>query len=302
MTDSMKRHVSTAIVRDVSSNPDSQQTARIEAHVRVESPARNSIDLLQEATDLSKQRIKLAMTQGAVWITRERHTQRLRRVTRSLRAGDEIHLYYDPKILAEVPPVPTLIADCSSYSVWNKPRGMRSQGSKWGDHCTIVRWAERKLEPQRSAFTVHRLDRAATGLILIAHSKRIAAALSALFKDRVVEKSYRAVVEGDFSAQANPLRVTSALDGKEAISEFRFLQLLDEGRRSEVDVQIETGRKHQIRRHLAELGYAIAGDRLYGSANEGDVDLQLTAYRLAFHCPENDEPVEYKIHVSMLPE
>lgn len=302
MTDSMKSYAKTDIVFDVSSHSDRDLTEKFEAHLRVESPEGNCIDLLQQATDLSKQRLKLAMTRGAVWHTRGGHTQRLRRVTRSLNAGDEIHLYYDAKVLGQIPPAPTLIADCGGYSVWDKPCGMRSQGSKWGDHCTVVRWAERNLQPQRSGFTVHRLDRAANGLILIAHSKRMAAALATLFRNRAVEKSYKAIVEGDFSAQPKPMRVTLALDEKEAISEFRFLRTIDAGQRSELDVRIETGRKHQIRRHLAELGYAITGDRLYGSANEGDVDLQLTAYRLAFHCPEKDELVEYRIHRSTLQE
>ena len=267
----------------------------IEAHVLIESPEDSSVDLLQRATGLSKQRIKLAMTQGAVWITRGRNTQRLRRAKRVLRVGDEIHLYYDAGILAEIPPEPTLIADVGAYSVWNKPCGLRSQGSKWGDHCTLVRWAERHLQPERSAFTVHRLDRAANGLILVAHSKSIAAALSALFQKREVEKRYQALVAGDFSEQPDPVRLERPIDEKEAISEFSLLQVIDDGSRSLVDVRIETGRKHQVRRHLAELGYPIIGDRLYGTGEQDGVDLQLTAYLLAFHCPVNDERVQYRL-------
>ncbi len=200
----------------------------IEAHVLIESPEDSSVELLQRSTGLSKQRIKFAMTQGAVWITRGRNTQRLRRVKRALRVGDEIHLYYDAKILAEIPPEPTLIADVVGYSVWCKPCGMRSQGSKWGDHCTLVRWAERHLQPERSAFTVHRLDRAANGLILVAHSKSIAAALSALFQKREVEKRYQALVNGDFSEQPNPVRLERQIDERKAISEFSLLQVIDE--------------------------------------------------------------------------
>jgi tRNA pseudouridine32 synthase/23S rRNA pseudouridine746 synthase len=99
----------------------------IESHVTVETPDVNAVDLLQQATGLSKQRIKRAMTQGAVWVTRGSNTQRLRRAKRSLRAGDEVHLYYDAEILAESPAEPTLIADVGGYSVWNKPYGLRSQ-------------------------------------------------------------------------------------------------------------------------------------------------------------------------------
>jgi len=272
-----------------------------EAHVVIESPSDSPIDMLGQATGLSKQRIKLAMTQGAVWMTRGRNTRRLRRAKRALRVGDEVHLYYDAAILAEVPPEPTLVADVGAYSVWCKPRGLRSQGSKWGDHCTVVRWAERHLRPERSAFTVHRLDRAANGLILVAHSKSMAAALSGLFRKREVEKRYRAVVAGDFSKQPDPLRVEFLVDEKDAVSHFSMVEVSDDRSRSLVDVHIETGRKHQIRRHLAESDYPIIGDRLYGSGVADGVDLQLTAYLLAFHCPVADRRVEYLLEDEWLP-
>lgn len=267
----------------------------IEAHVKIESAEENSLDLLQQATGLSRQRIKLAMTQGAVWITRGKNTQRLRRAKRALQVGDEVHLYYDAEILAENPPEPLLIADVGGYSVWNKPYGLRSQGSKWGDHCTLVRWAERHLQPERTAFTVHRLDRAASGLMIVAHSKTVAAAFSKLFREREVEKHYRALVAGDFSIHASPMRVEQAIDDKEAISEFSFAKSIDDGNRSIVDVRIETGRKHQIRRHLADLGYPIIGDRLYGKGEIDGVDLQLSANLLSFHCPVNATRVEYRL-------
>ena len=272
-----------------------------EAHLVIESPDDNPIDMLRQATGLSKQRIKLAMTQGAVWMTRGRNTRRLRRAKRALRAGDEVHLYYNAAILAEVPPEPSLVADVGPYSVWCKPRGLRSQGSKWGDHCTVVRWAERHLRPERSAFTVHRLDRAASGLILVAHSRKMAAALSRLFRDRDVEKRYRALVAGDFSEQPDPVRVEFPVDEKNAVSQFSTVEVSDDRSCSVIDIQIETGRKHQIRRHLAELGYPIIGDRLYGAGVQDGVDLQLTAYLLAFQCPVADKRIEYRLGDEWLP-
>ena len=266
---------------------------RIEADVLIESADDDPINLLHVATGLSRQRIKLAMTQGAVWLTRGRNTQRLRRAKRVLRVGDRVHLYYDAEILARTPAEPTLIADVGAYSVWRKPYGMLSQGTRWGDHCTILRWAERHLKPERSAFTVHRLDRAASGLIIVAHSKTMAAALSEMFRNRMLEKHYRVLVNGDFSQQPNPRRVEQPIEGKEAISEFSLQRVEDQ--RSIIDVRIETGRKHQIRRHLAGLGYPVIGDRLYGHGEEDGMDLQLTAYLLRFRCPVNDVPVEYRL-------
>lgn len=272
---------------------NSSDAARLTANVTIKSTDENAVDLLHANTGLSKQRIKFAMTQGAVWVTHGRNTQRLRRAKRALKIGDEIHLYYDAEILDEIPAEPTLVADVGGYSVWNKPYGLRSQGSKWGDHCTVSRWAEKHLKPERTAFTVHRLDRAATGLILVAHSKTVAAALATLFRERRVEKHYRARVKGDFSAQTEPLRVESELDGKDAVSELSFREIKDGC--SLVDVRIETGRKHQIRRHLATLGHPIVGDRLYGTGAEDGEDLQLQACLLAFECPVNNEPVEYRL-------
>ncbi len=273
----------------------------IEKHVLVESAEDSPIDLLQRATDLSRQKIKLAMTQGAVWLTRGRNTRRLRRLKRALHAGDEVHLYYDAEILAEIPIEPTLIADVGAYSVWCKPGGLRSQGSKWGDHCTVVRWAERHLRPERSGFTVHRLDRAARGLMLVAHSKAVAATLAELFRQRKIEKRYKALVAGDFSPQPDPVRVDQPIDSKDAVSEFSLQKVGVGGEESLLDVQIETGRKHQIRRHLAALGHPVVGDRLYGEAGPDDVDLQLTAYYLAFHCPVENERVEYRLTEEWLP-
>jgi tRNA pseudouridine32 synthase/23S rRNA pseudouridine746 synthase len=74
-------------------------TDHAEVHVVIESPDDSAVDVLHEATGLSKQRIKLAMSQGAVWVTRGRNTRRLRRVKRALSVGDEVHLYYDAGIL-----------------------------------------------------------------------------------------------------------------------------------------------------------------------------------------------------------
>jgi tRNA pseudouridine32 synthase/23S rRNA pseudouridine746 synthase len=272
-----------------------------EIHVPVEAPGDNPVALLHAACSLSRQQIKTAMAQGAVWITRGSQSQRLRRAKRAVQPGDMLHLYYDAAIQAEDPPPPVLIADTCGYSVWNKPRGLRSQGSKWGDHCTVARWAEQHLVPQRTGFTVHRLDRAAAGLMLVAHSKKVAADLSRLFRQRRIEKRYRAVVAGGLQAPLSPLRITQALDGKSAVSELRVLAEAPDGTRTLIDVRIESGRKHQIRRHLAGIGHPIVGDRLYGGASGDDVDLQLTAYLLAFECPVTNQPVKYELPECNLP-
>ena len=255
-----------------------------EYHLNVTDEPAQAAELLAQHSGLSKQRIKHCMKQGAVWLTRGAQTQRLRRATRPLKTGDALHLYYNPQIVDATPPQPALIADEGDYSVWHKPSGMLSQGTKWGDHNSIARWAEQQLEPQRPGFIVHRLDRAASGLILVAHSKTAARQLTQLFEQRAVEKEYQAIVHGLVEIKQPPLTLQTKIDGRAACSHVSVLETGDD--RSLVEVKIETGRKHQIRRHLAGIGHPIVGDRLYGNEQPGadhDIeDLQLTACRLGF--------------------
>mgnify|MGYP006087268511 CR=1 FL=1 len=262
-------------------------SSRFEKHIEITVKNTLAVDLLSAETGLSKQKIKQVMQQGAVWLSKGKKTQRIRRAKKGLHIGETLHLYYDSVVLAKVPLEPTLISDEGRYSVWNKPYGVLSQGSKWGDHCTITRWAEQNLMPKRISFVVHRLDRAANGLIIIAHEKNAAAALSKQFQDRKVIKRYHIWVHGEFSEHATqdkPIKIDSAIDGRSAVSYFSRLDYDAKTNRSLLDVSIETGRKHQIRVHSALQGFPVVGDRLHGLDTDKE-DLNLSAYYLSFECP-----------------
>jgi len=260
----------------------------------------NAATMLAEASGLSKSRVKQAMQKGAVWLTNKRGTHRLRRMDRVMERGDKLHLYYNEKILLKQVDPPQLFADEVSYSVWYKPYGMLSQGSKWGDHFAINRWAEQHLLPQRPAFIVHRLDRAATGLILIAHKKKMAAALSKLFQERAMEKRYQVIVQGRFPEQDSPLTIDADLDNRSALSLVHYLQYDAIKDRTLLEVRIETGRKHQIRRHLSSIGFPVVGDRMYGQGPAKE-DLQLTACYLSFICPDSGQVREYRLPEDFTP-
>ncbi len=262
---------------------------KFEKHIQIESPIA-AIDALSSQLELSKQQLKNVMQKGAVWISHNEFTQRVRRAKKQCKAGDVLHCYYDTKVLNETPEAAKLIADEKSYSIWFKPYGMYSQGSKWGDHCTIYRWAEQNLQPQRPAYIVHRLDRAASGLIILAHEKKVAAQFSELFQQHKIHKHYRVWVEGIFPQQE--MTCDLSLDDKTAKSYFKRLKLDKENNRSLLDVSIETGRKHQIRRHLSSMGYAVIGDRLYGAENQ-QINLQLLAYSIDFICPVSHDNKRY---------
>jgi tRNA pseudouridine32 synthase/23S rRNA pseudouridine746 synthase len=268
---------------------------QFEWHIKVStSESCTAISLLEKHSDsqslsLSKADIKKAISKGALWLTpakNKKQTMRLRRVKKQLNTGDELHFYYNSEILDTPVPQAELIADLVDYSVWYKPYGMLSQGSKWSDHCTIARFAQKNLPTERPAFIVHRLDRAATGLILIAHSKKAAQALSMMFETHALEKHYQIIIHGDHSKRPQPDVITTDIDGKNAQSTFTCLAYNNKENRSLVKVKIDTGRKHQIRLHSASIGMPVVGDRLHGIADENEkCNLQLCAVSLRFICP-----------------
>lgn len=275
-------------------------TNKFERHQIIDQPDRKAIDWLalsvaDQVEPLSKAELKAAMQKGAVWLSRGGSTQRLRRASRILNPADELHLYYDAQVLQQQPLEPQLIADEGGFSVWNKPCGMLCQGSKYGDHTTLYRWAETRLQPERPAFIVHRLDRATSGLILLAHNKRTARSLSGLFESRQVEKRYRAVVKG--LLELNDELIDAPVNGKPARSRVTTLQVDTQLGLSLVEVRLETGRKHQIRQHLLGLGHAIIGDRLYGTGDSDGSDLKLQSCWLSFSAVDgaSKQPLHYRV-------
>jgi tRNA pseudouridine32 synthase/23S rRNA pseudouridine746 synthase len=245
-----------------------------------------AIDTLAAETGLSKQRIKDVMNKGACWWTIKGKQLRLRRATKPLEPGTRIQLYYDEQVLARTPEPGELIHDAARYSIWYKPHGMLAQGSQWGDHCSLLRWVE--VNTKRNCFLIHRLDADAAGLMMIAHDPQAAALLSQLFQGRTMHKEYQAWVVGELNETAR--RLEMPLDGKESISEITTLYVSEDKQSTLLNVKIETGRKHQIRRHLSAINHPIIGDRVYGTPHKNP--LQLLAYRLEFVCPVSKQSLK----------
>jgi tRNA pseudouridine32 synthase/23S rRNA pseudouridine746 synthase len=189
-------------------------------------------------------------------------------------------------LLAVTPPALRLVADRRRYSVWFKPAGVLAEATDYGDHCAMERLVAQVLQPERPVFIVHRLDREAQGLMLVAHDRDAAARLSRLFGGSAVDKRYRVQVRGRL---AEPGTVEQALDGKPARTDYLPLDYDAGADVTTLEVRIHTGRLHQIRRHLEGIGHPVMGDPRYGRGNKNTAGLRLAAARLAFADPFSGE-------------
>jgi len=255
----------------------------------------SACDFLAALTSLSKGRIKKAMTKGAVWLKRPKQKhQRLRRATAELKPGDILSIYYDEALLSIVPPRAELIADQRRYSIWFKPAGLMSQGTKYGDHCSLLRQVELYYKPERNAYLIQRLDREASGLVLLAHDRISAGRLSRLFQSRQVIKRYTARVLGNLAQTGLQGKIDLKLGGRDAETEFAVDRYDPETHISTLQIVMRTGRKHQIRRHFEMIGHPVIGDPRYGKDNKNTEGLQLVATALEFECPFNKKRMVFE--------
>ena len=153
-------------------------------------------------------------------------------------------------------------------------------------------------------FIVHRLDREASGLLVFAKTEKAKHSLQDQFKDHTAGRGYLAVVEGKVRRDAGTLRSYLAENaahrvystgnpnkGKLAVTHFRVLNRASQ--QTLVEVELESGRKHQIRIHLAEEGHPISGDKAYGSRRNPLHRLALHATRLTFKHPRTNKTMEF---------
>ena len=257
--------------------------------------AESVMDFPCAKTGLSKSRIKDAMNKGAVRIKKKKGKMLpVRRASCVLSAGDYIELHYDTQLLSRNPPSAKCLRDLGSYSVWFKPPGLMSQGTKFGDHCSLLRQAEKYFRPARRAFPVHRLDREASGIMLVAHGRESAAKLSGLFQTKQVEKEYRLEVLGNVN-DLNSRKILFSLDGGSAVTEFTVISYDAVKNSSEVTAVAKTGRYHQVRRHFNMTGHPVMGDPKYGKGNKNNEGMKLCAAALRYRCPILKKEVEFRV-------
>lgn len=166
----------------------------------------------------------------------------------------------------------------------------------------------KKENPENRIFVLHRLDRDTSGVMMFAKSEEIQEIMQKAWQEAVVRRSYAAVVEGfvekDSGTIRSFLKENKALimystkvpgEGDEAITHYKVLKRSEEF--SLLEVELETGRKNQIRVHMKELGHPVAGDKKYGSKLNPLRRTCLHANILAFKHPVTGEELSFETPV-----
>ena len=266
--------------------------------------AQNSVTaielLCQQVPELSKGRLKDAMSKGAVTLA-GKGQKRLRRAQTQLQSGQQLQLHYDEELLQRQCAPAQLISDQQHYSVWFKPAGMLSQGNEWGDHLSLLRVAEQHFAAKRQVFLLHRLDREASGIMILAHTKQMAAAFSKLIAERKISKRYVIRVKGVLAdSLLQQAEIALPLDNKACLTRFNLLHADTERQQSWLAVDLISGRKHQIRRHFAAIGHPVMGDPQYGKDNKDSAGLALQASSVSFTSPKTRQAVSYSLPDSLM--
>ncbi len=168
----------------------------------------------------------------------------------------------------------TIIRETDDFVVVNKPAGLLSIPDREGDEVSL-----KKLLKDRygDIYTVHRLDKDTSGIILFARNEEAHRYFSMAFEERTVEKYYIGIVNGTLAEKENTIDAPIAQHslkrtlmiihkrGKSSVTDYKVLE--EFGKFSLVQFRIHTGRTHQIRIHMQHIGHPVVCDELYGNGD-----------------------------------
>ena len=206
-----------------------------------------------------------------------------------LTLGDKVEIFFDAKIEQSKPRKKiikndelikirkNIIFDCKDYLILNKPYGYASQdGLKVKKNIIDI-----LNQGGNKYYIVHRLDMETTGVMLFAKNREYAKKFSDQFQSRNIKKKYYVIVKGSIPKNKGEIITKEKIMKKEVISKSYFEVKNKNQKYSFLEVEILTGRKHQIRKQFSELGHPVIGDTRYGDKNSKN-QLCLFSYYMEF--------------------
>jgi 23S rRNA pseudouridine1911/1915/1917 synthase len=292
--------------KDITLQPSTNTIEVTESTVRLDK------FLAQHYPEISRSYIQKLIEQGCVLVDKQKA-----KVSQKLDAGDKISITIppldSPSLVAEEMPLDVVYEDVDIIVI-NKAAGLTVHPSPGHTNHTLVN-ALLARYPELANFgaslrpgIVHRLDKDTSGLMIIAKNSAAQQNLINQFKNHKVSKGYLALVKGKVTPErglieapigrhpSNRKRMAVVTKGREATTGYKVKEYI--GNNSLLEIYIKTGRTHQIRVHLAAIGYPVIGDSTYGVKSMFLKRQFLHAYRLGFNIPSTGE---YKAFTSELP-
>jgi 23S rRNA pseudouridine1911/1915/1917 synthase len=286
-------------------------------HIAVtDTDAGQRLDLFManEASQLSRSRAQKIIEEGHVNVNQQICTDKNYRVCSGDQVGYTLPDLAEPSTGPEEIPLDIIYED-RDLLVINKPRNMvvhPAPGHTGGTlvnallhHCKDLSGIGGVMRPG----IVHRLDKDTSGLLIVAKNDHAHISLSSQLKNRKLHREYLALVCGQVKPAIgrieapisrhprNRKKMAVLAGGREAVTRYRIIK--DYGKCSFLKLKLETGRTHQIRVHLASVGYPVIGDHVYGPGTCAGLPPEtvfthaLHAYRLSFIHPGSKETLVF---------
>jgi len=228
-----------------------------------------------------------------------------------LKPGNVVELSRRPADSALKMPGVVIVHEDEHVIVVNKNAGLLTIATDKEKRDTVYSMLSNYVKAQdrsNKIFIVHRLDRETSGLMLFAKSKEVKDLLQETWTETVGERTYLAVIDGkldppegthsSYLFESSVFIVYSSQDperGQHAITNYSTLKTSDDF--SLLKVNLETGRKNQIRVHMKDLGHPIIGDKKYGSTSNPIRRLGLHAWVLAFKHPVTGKKFRFETSI-----
>jgi 23S rRNA pseudouridine1911/1915/1917 synthase len=277
-------------------------------HFTVHEPAELLSFLLATLSNTGRNSVKSLLSRGQVYVNGKSETV----YNFPLQPGCIVTIQKDKKAEAAAPFIGLkILHEDEDLIIIQKDAGLLSIATAQEKDLTAYRQLMTHVQisdPKNRIFVMHRLDRDTSGVMMFAKSEKIQQAMQNAWKDVVKERLYVALVEGfvkkksgtvsSWLKESKTLKMYSSptpSDGQHAVTHYKVLN--SNSQFSLLEVELETGRKNQIRVHMEDLGHPIVGDKKYGSTSKAINRLGLHARVLVFEHPTTGKLMRFETEI-----
>ncbi|MDR0765692.1 MAG: RluA family pseudouridine synthase [Odoribacteraceae bacterium] len=284
--------------------PGHREGKNKEREFTVDAPSPLLAYLLVTLSDKSRSTVKSILASRQVAVNGTVTT----RFDAPLQPGDRVRVNMEKGATTLSLPEFEIVHEDDDLIVINKPHGLLSVATERERERTAYRALTdyaRRTSPDGRVFVLHRLDRDTSGLMMFAKSERVQEIMQRGWDEMVTSRKYVAVVEGRPARDSDlvtshlqenrAMNVYSSDEGKLAAT--RYTVLKTNGLYSLLELELETGRKNQIRVHVADIGHPVAGDAKYGARSNPIRRLALHARELHFIHPVTHREMHFRTDI-----